>query len=86
MGLPATVCDFAKQMGPLALQVDWQMGDGSRLSVRLNLGEVTVDICVDKPGGQLLYATLNGVESQNFADTLPAWSMIWLLVPAETTP
>ncbi|MDD2739064.1 MAG: malto-oligosyltrehalose trehalohydrolase [Methylomonas lenta] len=77
---------LAKQIGSLALQVDWQMGDGSRLTALLNLGEVAVDISTDKPAGQLLYATLNGLDSQNFANSLPAWSVIWLLVPVEQTP
>jgi uncharacterized protein DUF3459 len=54
--------------------------------VLVNLGEVTVNISADKPAGQLLYATLNGVDSQNLTNTLPAWSVIWLLVPAEKTP
>lgn len=75
----------AKQIGPQALKVDWQMGDDSRLSLLVNLGEATVDISTDKPEGQLLYATLDGVEHQNLANTLPAWSVIWLLRPAEKT-
>lgn len=65
--------------GP-ALLADWQLGDGSRLLLRANLGAKAKAMPPQSLSGRLLFATAPSVAS---ASDLPAWSVAWSL--CETT-
>jgi len=63
-----------------ALVARWQLGDGSRLSIWLNLGEEPVVVNCD--GGRMLHASQSGAVAQLSAGTLPEHCCITCLHPA----
>jgi malto-oligosyltrehalose trehalohydrolase len=61
-----------------ALRARWRLGDGSGLTLLANLAEQPV-ARVERPTGNLLYATSEGVLTSLDAATLPPWSVAWFL-------
>lgn len=61
-----------------ALEVSWQLGDGSRLALYLNLGPDAVAAPRTAPG-RLLFA----YPAKLGSDALPPWSALWFLAEVE---
>lgn len=72
----------SKHIGEHALQVDWQLSDGSHLNLLANLGPKHFEINAPESVGRLLYASHTGTEAEHANTCLPAWSIIWRLRPA----
>lgn len=72
-------------LGPAAVRVRWQMGDGKVLMMAINLGTVSVSIAydrlVDGQGGRILFST-EGLEDALLRNELPANAFIAVLEPA----
>ncbi|WP_404990741.1 malto-oligosyltrehalose trehalohydrolase [Cupriavidus pauculus] len=67
-------------LGDRALVARWRMGDGSLLSIWLNLGEASVD--ADCEGGHMLHASQSGAIASLAAGILPGYSCVACLQPA----
>ncbi|MGH8472571.1 MAG: DUF3459 domain-containing protein, partial [Gammaproteobacteria bacterium] len=61
-----------------AVEVTWSLGEGSRLALLANLGEVPLS-GVRRPRGELLYASERHPPEEG---SLPPWSVAWFLEPA----
>lgn len=69
----------AKRIGHKAVQVEWQMGDGSNLVVAFNFSSSPVLIGTPPSGSRLLFASCADFGDKQIPKTLPAWSVIWTL-------
>lgn len=72
-------------LGPAAVRVRWQMGDGKVLMMAINLGTVSVPIVYDRlvggQGGRILFAT-EGTEDALLDNELPVNAFIAVLESA----
>lgn len=68
----------ARLLGERAVDVQWKLGDGSRLKVLFNLGKAAVHE-IARPCGELLFASDADLESRLEASVLPPWSVAWYL-------
>jgi len=75
-GTPGGSATWRKQP-PHGLEVDWRLGDGSRLHLQANLGPAAVDGMKPVPGTTLHLCRI-GAE-QLAAGCLPPWSAAWKL-------
>ena len=64
-------------LGDRGIDVQWRLGDGSRLRLLANFGDAAVN-GVAPPSGRLLHATGNAAE-EYAGGSLPAWSVLWFL-------
>lgn len=63
------------QLGERALRVAWPLGDGSRLTLHLNLGDEPAAAAA--PGGRSLYALPGDAAAALGNGRLPPWSCVW---------
>lgn len=67
----------AMPLGARAVVAQWQMGDGSRLTIACNLG--AAEIPLPPPAGRLLFATSPAAREQATSAGLPGYSTIAVL-------
>jgi maltooligosyltrehalose trehalohydrolase len=82
--LPGCRALGAAAIDPAAVNAHWRMGDGSMLSIAVNLGEVDVALTLDAalaPAGADVLFDSGGVLLALERGTLPAWSMLAVLEP-----
>ncbi|MGH8501444.1 MAG: malto-oligosyltrehalose trehalohydrolase [Gammaproteobacteria bacterium] len=63
---------------PSALRVDWRLGEGARLSIVANLGEVVIQ-GIDQPDGDTLFLSEGVPLSELAAGLMPPWSVACFL-------
>jgi maltooligosyltrehalose trehalohydrolase len=83
--LPGAAAIGATVIGPAALGAHWRMGDGSTLSIVVNLGETDVAAMLDKviaPAGADVLFDSGGVLQALERGNLPACAMLAVLEPA----
>jgi maltooligosyltrehalose trehalohydrolase len=84
--LPGASAIGATVIGPAALSARWRMGDGTTLSIVVNLGETDVAAALDKvmaPAGADVLFDSGGVLQSLERGNLPAWSMLAVLESAQ---
>ncbi len=69
----------ARRFGTGGLQVDWRMGDGSRLILLANLADGETPVPTDGIGGRLIFATPAEAATAIESGSLPSWSVAWFL-------
>jgi maltooligosyltrehalose trehalohydrolase len=73
-------------LGDRGLLARWRLGDGSRLTLLANLGEAELGAAqLDVPAVPRLHAEPTRLKTDEFADRLPGWSVVWWLEAGETT-
>ncbi len=78
--LPGAMAEGAEVLGPKAVLARWRMGDGSRLTIALNLGDAPIAIpSAAPPPGRVLHAAPPGAAAALTAGTLPARAAVALL-------
>ena len=70
----------ARLAGDRAIAVQWVLGDGSYLALLANLGGESVESS-ERPTGNLLFASEDGLETSLRKGMLPPWSVAWFLGP-----
>jgi maltooligosyltrehalose trehalohydrolase len=84
--LPGASAIGATVIAAAALSARWRMGDGSVLSIVVNLGETDVASSLDKlimPAGADVLFDSGGVLQALERGKLPAWAMLAVLEPAQ---
>jgi maltooligosyltrehalose trehalohydrolase len=70
----------AESLSDAALRVAWELGDGSTLTLIVNLGDQTSEVTLEgKPEGDVLFATHSDLLADLASGRLPPWSVLWLL-------
>ncbi|MDB5777463.1 MAG: malto-oligosyltrehalose trehalohydrolase [Herbaspirillum sp.] len=83
--LPGCSALGARVFGPGAVGARWRMGDGTTLSIVINLGEIDVALTLDAvtaPAGADVLFDSGGVLPALEGGRLPAWAMLAVLEPA----
>jgi len=76
-GSPGGAASY-RRVAERGLAVEWQLGDGSRLTLVANLGEVAA-VGFERPQGDLLWSTGPNVGSDLGRGAMPGWGVAFFL-------